>query len=252
MKYTLDGQWQFSFTHPEAGNKVESTAVVPGNVEIELERMGLIEDCMPADDEYATFAFERVDDWTFERTFDAPALQDGWTQELVFEGIDTIAQVVLNGEKLGDCCDMHMVYRFDLRGKLKEKDNTLRVVIRSSELWARTKKRDMFALSRANDGFYDSQTFLRKARHEWGWDNAPRLKTAGLYRSVYIESLPPERFGDVYLYTASVNSENVIVGIAWNYMTPDALHDYEWRRSGASGTEPDSFHDFDDSCEHAA
>lgn len=238
MKYTLDGQWQFSFTHPVEKRRVASEATVPGNVEIELERLGLIEDCMPADEEFATHDFERVDDWTFERMFDAPVIQDGWTQEIVFEGVDTIAEVYLNGEKIGDCCDMHIAYRFDVSGRLKARDNALRVIIRSSELWARGQERDVFALSRAENGFYDSQTFLRKARHEWGWDNAPRLKTAGMYRSVYIESLPPERFGDVYLYTASVDEKNVGVGIAWNFISPEAdLAAYQLRCTIMSGGE---------------
>lgn len=238
MKQLLDGQWQFSFTHPVDQTKIESTANVPGNVEIELERLGLVKDCMPADDEFATHDFERVDDWTFERTFDAPEAHDGWTQELVFEGIDTIAEIWLNGEKIGDCCDMFVAQRFDVCGKLRETDNTLRVVIRSSELWARRQERDVFALSRAGDGFYDSQTYLRKARHEWGWDNAPRLKTAGMYRSVYIESLPPERFGEVYLYTSEVSENHVGVGVAWNYISPETdVGVYQLRCTIISGGE---------------
>lgn len=139
---------------------------------------------------------------------------------MVFEGIDTIAEVYLNGEKLADCNNMHMTYRIPVEGMLQPTGNTLTVVIRSSELWAREHQRDMYAMPHARNSYYDSQTHLRKARYQWGWDNAPRLLTNGIWRPVYLEALPPCRFDQVYLYTRNITDDQVSLGFSWSYITP--------------------------------
>ena len=219
MRYTLNGTWELSFSMPGDGRRVEIPATVPGNVELAMEEQGILADCMPADNAHAASAFEQIDDWTYIRRFDAPNFEAGWTQELVFEGIDTIAEIYLNGEKQYDAQDMFMTHRIDIRKNLLAKGNTLKVVLRSAMLWARKQQYDILAVSREHT-CYAGQPYLRKARHEWGWDNAPRLLTSGIYRDVYLESLPPERFDEVYLYTARVKEETVDLGMVWNFVTP--------------------------------
>lgn len=218
-KISLDGRWELSFTLPESEKQINAELDVPANVEPTLVKLGLIEDYMPADDPYATQLFEAVDDWTYVKRFDYSGAPQGYSEELVFEGIDTVAKVYLNGELLLDCEDMHFCYRADVSGKLKEKDNELKVVIRSSELYAREHLHDMLSSSRDAVTTYDSQPRLRKARHQWGWDNAPRLLTSGIIRPVYIEQLPPKRFGDVYIYTDKITDNYVILGANFTYLT---------------------------------
>ncbi|MBQ8356179.1 MAG: hypothetical protein IJX39_00055 [Clostridia bacterium] len=215
----LNGSWNLTFTHPESGEQIGTVAPVPGNVEPVLQKLGLIGDYMPTDHPHATTMFTAVDDWTYTTVFDAPTLADGWQRQLVFEGIDTIAEVWLNGEKLLDTMDMHMVYQADVSKKLRVRGNALRVVIRSSELWARKHPHDMLSASHGVTSYYDSQSFLRKARHQWGWDNAPRLLTSGIIGSVYLEDLPPCRFEEVYLYTQSVRENTVSIGVQFFFAT---------------------------------
>ncbi len=230
IRHTLNGKWDFSFTLPERGKKITDTATVPGNAEFELQRLGLIDELCPPDRPDAMMPFEIIDDWTYSYTFDAPTAPAGWAQQLVFEGIDTIAEVYLNGEKLADCNNMHLTYRLPVEGKLQPTGNRLTVVIHSSELWAREHKRDMFSLAHARISQYDSQTHLRKARYQWGWDNAPRLLTHGIWRPVYLEYLPPCRFDHVYLYTRSITETQVALCFNWSYTTPEAyLGDHRLR-----------------------
>ncbi len=216
-KEYLDGNWALSFTSPE-GNKINTEAAVPGNIEPVLQSLGLVGDYMPADTEYATEKFDFVDDWTYTTSFKYKKA-DGVTRNLVFEGIDTIAEIYLNDKKVLDTCDMHMVYKIALDGVANEGKNSLKVVIRSSELWARNHTHDNMLFRHAQNSYYDSQTYLRKARHQWGWDNAPRLITSGIWRSVYIESLPAERFTEVYLYTLQVDEYNAHIACAWKFDT---------------------------------
>src|SRR6185437_6919854 len=102
----LAGNWTLSFTHPVTGRRHRMEATVPGNVEIDLQREGLIGDPMPADTADALRVFEAVDDWLYETSFNAPAVKDGARTQLVFEGIDTIAEVTLNGQPRLHCENM--------------------------------------------------------------------------------------------------------------------------------------------------
>ncbi len=217
--HTLNGIWDLKFTLDE--KVYNTTSPVPGNVEPTLQKLGLCDDYMPADKEFTMAKFETVDDWTYTTVFDAPELPEGYTRNLVFEGIDTLAEIYLNGEKLGNTENMHMSYKYEV--DLKPFGNELTVVIRSVDLWAREHPHDQFSRPQNFRGHYDTQTNIRKTRHQWGWDNAPRIITSGIIRSVYIEDLPPKRFEDIYLYTNEVRDDIAVIGISYFYKTPVKL-----------------------------
>lgn len=235
-RYSLDGAWSLSFTLPDTGVHYDTEVFVPCNVEPALVELGLLSDYLPCDDERACERFEGVDDWCYTRRFDAPAFASGSRLELVFEGIDTIAEVYLNGEKLCDCQNMHLAYRLDVTDLLQSADNELHVIIRSSELWARKHPHNMNIIRHSEPSYYDSHAHLRKARHQWGWDNAPRLLTSGIYRSVYLEEKPAIRFEEVYVYTEKITETEVGIVAAWRIETPDvSLRDYSIRMSLLDG-----------------
>jgi len=229
LRYSLDGSWKLTFSLPEEEKKVTLQSPVPGNVEPLLVEAGLLKDCMPADNVRATERFQFVDDWTYETVFDAPDdLRED--TELVFEGIDTLAEIYLNGHLLGNCANMFRSYRFTVGDRLQAKNNQLKVVIRSADLWAREHCHDGFTAGHRAATFYDSQVHLRKARHQWGWDNAPRILTSGIIRPVYLETLPVCRFEDVYLHTTSIDEEFVRIGAMWTYRTKKkCLEDHTFR-----------------------
>ena len=218
MRLSLNGEWRLTFTHPGDGRRVALPISVPGNVEQALEAGGIIRDCMPADSDSATSLYNQVDDWTFERTFDWPGGDTAAPCELVFDGIDTIADIYLNGEFVAHTDDMFVPQRVDVSGRLKKEGNHLTVVIRSAVMWAARQPQDVFSWAR-HENCYASQPRLRKARHEWGWDNAPRLLTSGLYRAVYIDAPETNRFDNVYLYTGHVSADAVSLGVLWSAVT---------------------------------
>lgn len=217
---TLSNQWTLSFTNPQSGEKCKIPAQVPGNVHLDMQAAEILDELWPADDKDATREFSYVDDWTYETIFDAPEIPDEHTAELVFDGIDTIAEVYLNDELILEPQNMFIEHRACICGKLKPTANTLRVVIRSSELHARTYELDAFGTSRFVSE-HKSQTYLRKSRHQWGWDNAPRLICAGIWRKVHIEIKPPLRFTSAYFYTKFIDEKSCQVGVDWEFATPD-------------------------------
>ena len=218
-KLSLNGLWNLSFTNPDNQQIINTQINVPSNVEPKLVELGLIDDYMPVDNVHATTKFEIVDDWTYTTSFCGKNLSKG-KKQLVFEGIDTIAQVYLNGEKILDCENMHIAYKYDVTDKLKD-ENELKVVIRSCQLYAQSRPHDIFSAGHGDCGVYDGLVHLRKTRHNWGWDNAPRVLTTGIYRPVYIEVLDDERFEDVYVYTEKIDDKNVNVGCFWQYVSKE-------------------------------
>jgi len=214
----LDHAWTLSFTHPITGAQCRIPATVPGNVELDLLREGLITDPYPPDNLHTMRAWELVDDWTYETSFDAPERQPDERLQLVFEGIDTIADIMLNGCHILHCENMFIPHRADVTDLLHPRGNTLAVCIRSALVHTRRFDYPAGQISRAHR---QGEAYLRKARHMWGWDNAPRLLSAGLWRPVYLQPVPPIRFIDVYTYTHQVTPEAVIFGARWWIATPD-------------------------------
>lgn len=225
MKTVLHNHWTLTFTHPDTGQTHSIPATVPGNTEMDLMREGLIDNPMPHDDPHAMRKWERVDDWTYETAFDAPEAAEDETVRLTFEGINTLAEVTLNGQPLLECDNMFLPYEIDVTDQLKPTGNALCVRIHSPVLRARAYDVDVF---QTQQEFRQSGAYLRMARHMWGWDNAPRLFSAGLWRPVVLETLPPIRFSDVYVFTRRVEADTVAIGCNWTFETPDAdLSEYQ-------------------------
>ena len=160
MRISLNGSWQLSYTDTDTQVKRSLPGTVPGSVELDLQTAGLIGDVMPCDDISAAEFLEGVDDWTYTTTFDAPAAESGWSRELVFDGIDTIADVWLNGAHIIGARNMFIPHRADVDVLLRETGNELKVVIRSPLLWAREMDHDPMSMGRGTT-ILSGQTHLR-------------------------------------------------------------------------------------------
>lgn len=157
---------------------------VPGDVTAELFRAGLIEDPLfGKNPDKLTWIAEK--EWVYESVFDAPKeLFSKACIQLCFDGVDTLAEISLNGETLGVTDNMFLQYVYDVKKILKEKGNVLRVKFFSVTKDIREK----------NDGknyrslFTQDRLWSRKAQCHWGWDWAPCLPGIGLWLPVYLRA----------------------------------------------------------------
>ena len=198
----LDGEWTLdAFPQPEDG-AVRSLplpkgldvrryqATVPGCCEMELVKAGLLPDPMFSTNAFAFMAYEGHQ-WVYGKRFAAPPRKAGERQVLVFEGIDTLADVFLNGEKIGEADNMLIPHEFDVTGKVRtDADNLLQVLIRPVGLAAA----DVLVgqLGHTMEGGADHERF-RKAQYMYGWDIMPHLPVSGIWRSVRLETRPAAR-----------------------------------------------------------
>lgn len=117
-------------------------------------------------------------DFEYELEFDTPAgMLEQEAVLLRFEGIDTVADLELNGMALGHVENMHRTWEFPVKDALREKENRLRVCLRSpTGTSARpNEKNPLLGTADAMEGF----PHLRKAHCMFGWDWGPRLPDAG-------------------------------------------------------------------------
>ena len=199
---SLNGNWELkTFAQPDDGairslplpvglDVKTYEAVVPGCCEMELVKAGELADPLVG---FNAFAFRACEgnQWLYVKRFVAPKRAPGERAVLAFDGIDTLADVFLNGEKIGEADNMLVPQEFDVTGKVREGEvNEVAVLIRPVGLAAR--EVTLGELGRTMSGGADHEYF-RKAPYMFGWDILPHLPVSGLWRDVRFEVRPAVR-----------------------------------------------------------
>ncbi|MBO4491326.1 MAG: hypothetical protein J5944_08215 [Lentisphaeria bacterium] len=210
--------WRLKYT-PQDGQPVEIPARVPGNVLADIVRAGKAEDPFNGENALAFRPFEYLD-FEYTSTFATPDFADGERVELVFGGVDTIAEYILDGERIAQSRNMFVEQRLDITAYTAPgRTHTLKVLLQSPVNYARRFR--VPAHARAQDYNYEA-LYLRKARHSFGWDILPRLPGAGLWRPVRIEINSPTDWEELYLRTIQILPEGALFYLNWSLRTDEA------------------------------
>ncbi|WP_342114225.1 beta-mannosidase [Pseudoduganella sp. OTU4001] len=208
-RVVLDKGWTFRLLPGSAQQAAHPQTVkwraakVPGTVHTDLLAHKLIPDPYIGAPE-AGLQWIGLADWEYQTRFDAaPAARS----DLVFEGLDTFAEVWLNGEKLLDAENAFRTWRVPVQGKLRAKANELRIVFRSPitrllpHVQAMPHKLAGNYPSPYGDEPPDAMTanFARKPGYHYGWDWGPRYVTAGIWKPVVLQSWSAARIDDLQL-----------------------------------------------------
>ena len=227
MKINLNGTWhikccQYTDSHeyvflsdffPEGWLEAQ----VPGDIRIALKKQGLI------DGNYFGKNLDKerwIDnlDWLYLCQFPFP--EGKGIPYLELDGVDTLAEVWLNGKLLGKCENMFLKYIFPIIDALKEGQNTLLIRIRSTVKSLEGK--DRTGLYPQND---TDRLMLRKSQMNFGWDFCGHCLTHGLWKNVSIYFIEHAKLDAPYLRTVEINNEgaklSLKTGIAfWNKNVP--------------------------------
>ena len=193
MKVTsLSSGWMFQ--EPESGRWLAAT--VPGCIHTDLLRHGVIPDpfCGEREKELAWIG-ER--DWVYRNEFHA--LGDGDHLELVAHGLDTLAEVRLDGKSLGKTDNMFVRHTWDLSAIDRKKTHVLEIAFRSvlPEIARRGKGLDAREMGWCDPVGGCSQ--IRKSQCNFGWDWGPRYLTCGIFRPIELHAWSENRFRHVHL-----------------------------------------------------
>ena len=197
------------------------SASVPGNVEIDLETAGVIEDPMIGNNVYDLRKYETYQ-WWYQLKFNSPEIRTGHLAILCFDGIDCVADIWLNNELIGQVENMFVEHQFDVSDFLKN-ENELFVCIHSPILEGRNYQREHWGVR--YDALGGESVNIRKAAHAYGWDILPRIVSAGIWKDVSIKTIAPTHFKSVYWVTKSVDVEEkrASLYVDWEFAT-ERLH----------------------------
>ncbi len=168
----LNGLWQMCVL----GESETLPANVPGTVAEAMLAAEKIPDPYWRDNETKVLpVFDK--DYVFSRAFHVEA--ELLAHDRVYlrcDGLDTLAEITLNGERLAETDNMHRMYRFDVKGRLRAGENTLSVLFRSP------------TAGLEGSGMGSFPTGLRKAACMYGWDWGLSLPDSGIWRDISIEA----------------------------------------------------------------
>ncbi|PIF05946.1 MAG: beta-mannosidase, partial [Draconibacterium sp.] len=190
IKKEIADNWEFS----QSGKDDWMPAVVPGTVHTDLLANGKIEDPFYRLNEHDVQWIDKVG-WDYKTSF---TVEDQMMKrdvvELVFNGLDTYADVFLNGTKVLSADNMFRTWNVNVKEWLKKGENDL-VVKFKSPIKEGIKKydaqgyvipvsgNDLAEIGQVEDGKKVS-VYTRKAGYHFGWDWGPRFVTSGIWRPI--------------------------------------------------------------------
>ncbi|MBQ4087020.1 MAG: hypothetical protein IJC78_02090 [Clostridia bacterium] len=200
------------------------SATVPGELQLDLMREGVLPDLYYSENTLLAQQTENLHAWYFT-TFDA---EDN--QALKFYGIDTVADIYVNGELVKSVSNMFLEYEID--APLKEKGNELIVHIKPICIEAR--KDRIPAISRTQPYNYPT-LYGRKAAHSFGWDIMPRIVTSGIWRPVELVTKKADAILDAYAYSCFKTGCTEVSVFVSTELSGDLAQEYQVHVKGVCG-----------------
>ena len=121
--------------------------------------------------------------------------------EMVFEGLDTYANVRLNGQDLFFAENQFREWKADVKPFLTEKDNLLEVY------FIRYDCMQMMLHEKTLPQLPEKYAVTRKAPYQHGWDWAPKYKNVGIWKPVKLVGWNEARLEDAYIVTQSADKD---------------------------------------------
>lgn len=201
----LDTGWEFS----QAGTEKWMNAAVPGTVHQDLIRNGLLPDPFYGTNEEKIQWVEN-EDWAYRTSFNVSEEQlkrDG--AQLVFEGLDTYADVYLNGSLLLKADNMFVGYSLPVRSVLRKGENRLQVYFHSPIRQTLPQYASNGFNYPADNDHHEKHlsVFTRKAPYSYGWDWGIRMVTSGIWRPVTLRFYDVATISDYHVEQLSLTNE---------------------------------------------
>ncbi len=188
---TLDQNWKMR----RVGGEKWQEAVVPGSVYTDLLRNHKMEDPYWKDNEDQICALMN-EDYEYVCTFEESETDSYSEVFLRFEGLDTAAEIFLNDTSLGEACNMHRTWEFEVCSLLRtDEKNVLRILFRSPLKYIAESYKKYGNLG--NEDAYEGFMHLRKAHYMFGWDWGAHLPDAGIFRPVRLCKVTKGRIDSV-------------------------------------------------------
>lgn len=228
---TLNGTWQLSAGH----RSLESVDMqIPGTVLSGLLAAGKIKDPFYRTNEDATRALFWKD-YVFTRTFDVD--EELLAQQhivLVCEGLDTLAEISINGTFLAKTDNMHRTWKFQAKKLLHPGKNEIQIVFRSVLRFIEDYPYEAHKkINYIPCGSMKGNQLLRKAHSMFGWDWGPQTIDAGIFRDIYLQGYSHARIEDIRIHQQHAKNISVQTSITLSESVPGQKLYVELSEDGA-------------------
>ena len=202
---------------------------VPGTVFFTLLEAGKMPDPYYRDNELNAEKLME-NDFACETSFTLPAAERQADRVILrFNGLDTLADVYLNGRLIGSADNMNRTWDFDITGDVRGESGEaadsseaealsaagdtnfdLKVVLHSPLRYIREEQAKCYTggSEECTEGF----PHIRKAACMFGWDWGPRLADAGIFRDVEVLAVQEARLEQVYIGQKHIAAEKAPAG----------------------------------------
>src|SRR5260370_6065761 len=212
----LEAKWEFraDSNTDQADVKEWHRAQVLGVVQTDLLRDGLIPDPFYQDND-TRLQWIGLAEWEYRTSFQANAATISHEHiDLVFEGLDTYADVYVNDKAVLHCDNMFRRWRVSVKTLLKAGPNTLRVVFHSpiESMIPKVKALPYILPSvtshnTGNEENIATAPYTRKAAYQYGWDWGPRYVTEGIWQPIRLRTWAPLRIENFHIQKQRVSQE---------------------------------------------
>ena len=184
-------------------------AVVPGNVHLDLLRNNFIPDPFFGQNE-AKLQWISDKNWTYKLTFipDQSIFLKG-NIEILFHGVDTYADIYLNGIKIISADNMFHPWTAKIKKLIKMEMNELIIQFRSPLIEVAEKMKSLdYSLPADNDQAGKTSPHSRKAPYHYGWDWGPCLVPSGIWKGVELVGWDDWHVAYFQISNKSVSKDN--------------------------------------------
>lgn len=200
----LNGLWSMN----QRGEDAQYEVSVPGSVLSSLLDAGEIPDPFEGRNEYQVREFF-WNDYVFQREFavEEELLAED-VVELVCEGLDTLAEIYINGQKVFYADNMHRTWRIPVKEYLHPGKNNIRIeflsVLKYIDAYRYEENKEVKYVA---CGAMKGNHLIRKAHSMFGWDWGPQLPDAGIFRDIYLEGYTGRRIEETQFHQIHTEHE---------------------------------------------
>jgi beta-mannosidase len=195
VSVSLNNNWQFR----KAGSSKWYKAQVPGTVHTDLLYNKLIPDPYYRKNE-STLQWIGKENWEYKTSFICnAAVLTKRNIQLVFDGLDTYADVFLNGRLILSTDNMFRQWSVDVKRIIKTNNQLL------IRFYSAQNKVDSIAKSKLPFVLPDNpKVYVRKAQYHFGWDWGPTFITSGIWKNVHLNAVDVKQVEKPFVNTRKV------------------------------------------------